>query len=72
MAFSQTDLDNLDKAIARGELLVRIDDKEIKYQTTNEMLVARRFISASLTAQTDPLRTVPRYQLANFADDEFQ
>lgn len=69
MAFTSADLDALDTAIARGELMVRIDDKMITYQNLKDMLLARRFIQSSISAGADSGRTVPRYQLANFADD---
>lgn len=41
MAFSQTDLDALEEAIASGALKVKYADREVTYQATGDMLKAR-------------------------------
>lgn len=41
MAFTQIQLDSLEAAIASGTLEVRIGDKLVKYQTTNDLIRAR-------------------------------
>lgn len=69
MAFTQADLDAIDRAITRGESLVHIDDKEIRYHSIDDMLKAREAISAAVKSATNPDRTVPRFQLADFSDD---
>lgn len=44
MAFTQTDLDNIDKAIASGAKRVRFQDREVEYNSTAGMLKARAYI----------------------------
>lgn len=70
MALSQADLDNLDAAIASGTLIARINDKEIRYQTSGDMLAARQMIVATLAAAATPDRVIPRHQLADFSDSD--
>jgi hypothetical protein len=42
MAWTQSDIDTIERAIAGGELRVRFPDgSEVQYQTTSEMLKAR-------------------------------
>lgn len=64
MAFTQADVDAIDRAIASGELLVRIDDKETRYQNADDLLKRRNQILSVLQN-----RSSARYQLANFSDD---
>jgi hypothetical protein len=40
MAWTQTDIDKLKAAIASGARRVRYNDREIEYQTTDDMLKA--------------------------------
>lgn len=56
MAYTQSDLDNLDKAIAKGYLTVRHSDgKQITYRTVDEMVKARDLIKKEL-AKSDGKR----------------
>lgn len=49
MAFTKTDLDSIEDAIASGALRVRFaDGREVYYQTSAEMLRVRAAIAASL------------------------
>jgi hypothetical protein len=48
MAFTQTDLDTLNAAIATGTRSVRYGDKQVDYKTLDEMLRARQIIMAEL------------------------
>ena len=41
----------LDLAIASGELRIRLDNREIMYQSTSQMLKARKHIAGVLMAQ---------------------
>jgi hypothetical protein len=50
MAFTQTDLDSLDRAIAGGELEVRLEGRQVKYRSTAELLQARSFIQQQVAA----------------------
>lgn len=50
MAWTQTDLDNIEKAIAKGYLSVRHSDgKTITYRSTDELLKARDRIKQQLS-----------------------
>ena len=50
MAYTQTDLDAIDSAIASGELEVSEGDKRVKYRSMNELQKARGFIAGQLAA----------------------
>lgn len=50
MAWTQADLDAVEKAIAAGELSVRLGDMSITYRGTRELLDARDAIKAELTS----------------------
>ena len=50
MALTQTDLDNLDTAIATGELRVESQGRSITYRSVEELLKARAHVSAALAA----------------------
>jgi hypothetical protein len=72
MAFTQTDLDAVDTAIASGALTVRhADGRMVTYREMGELLKARDLIASALAAATSGAgssRLYPRHQLANFAD----
>lgn len=69
MAYTQTDLDNLDKAIADGNLTVRVADRLVTRRSIDELLKMRAHVAASLAGQSNPRRTYPRFQQATFADE---
>ena len=69
MAFSTTDLDAINRAIASGELSVRIDGRSVEYRTIDELIKARDIIKADLDSQASTARAYPRHQLADFSDD---
>ena len=48
MAWSQTDLDNLEKAIALGTRRVKYSDKEVEYNSFADMMKARDAIRKEL------------------------
>ena len=48
MAFSQTQLDALEEAIATGSTRVKYADKEVEYRSLSEMLRLRDIIRRSL------------------------
>ena len=60
MAISQTDLDNLDSAIASQELEVEFDGRKIKYRSTAELLAARVHVEGILRARAP--RQATRFQ----------
>lgn len=53
MAFTQTQLDALDAAIASGELTVKYDGREVTYRSFDQLVKARNFVA-------DRLPTAPR------------
>ena len=57
MAFTQSQLDALEAAIATGTLEVRIGDKMVRYQTTVEMIRARDLLRDQLNAANPTSRT---------------
>lgn len=69
MAFSTTDLDAINRAIASGELVVRVDGRSVEYRTIDELIKARDIIKADLDSQASSARAYPRHQLADFSDD---
>ena len=52
MAYSQTDLDRINKAIASGTMTVEIDGQRISYRTMAELMAAKRDITAELAASS--------------------
>lgn len=48
MAWTQTDLQTLEAAIASGARIVRYGDKEVTYQTLDQMRALRREMQAEL------------------------
>lgn len=69
MAFSQSDLTNIESAIASGVKKAVIDGKEVQYQDLPAMLLARDLIKSSLAAQQTPSKSYPRFQKADFSED---
>ena len=51
MALSQTDLDNLDAAIASGELTVEFNGRKITYRSISELLKARNHVAQAIGQQ---------------------
>lgn len=52
MAYTQTDLDTLDAAIASGHRVVHVEGRRVEYGTTAELLSARAHVAAQLTKTT--------------------
>ena len=50
MAFTQTDLDNINAAIATGELLVEVNGRKVQYRSMDDLVKARAIITADLAA----------------------
>jgi hypothetical protein len=53
MAWSQSDLDAINMAIANGAKRVRYQTHEVEYQTMNDLLRARDLIKAEVEAPVD-------------------
>jgi len=62
MSFTRSDLDALDRAIASGELQVRIQDRMVTYRSLDELLRARRAVRQALSGRR------PGHALADFSD----
>ena len=58
MAWTQTDLDDLDAAIALGALKVKYADKEVTYRSLSEMRELRREMARQLAGTTRRRRRV--------------
>ena len=54
MAFTLTDLQNIEKAMASGERRVKIADKEVEYRSLSEMLTMYRLIQKELNPAASP------------------
>lgn len=50
MAFTQSQLDAIDSAIASGELKVAFDGREVVYRSMDDLMKARLTIKSSLEA----------------------
>lgn len=46
MAYTQADLDRLDRAIVSEELEVEVDGQRVRYRTTAELMAARQHVAA--------------------------
>jgi len=68
MAFTSADIDALDRAIASGELIVRMGERMVTYRSLDELLKARDAILSQIAAAAASSRAYPRFQLAEFAD----
>lgn len=60
MSFTQTDLDNINAAIAAGEMTVETQGRRVTYRSIDELLKARATIQADMatgaSASTSPRR----------------
>jgi hypothetical protein len=58
MAISQSDIDNLDQAIATAELTVTVDGKDVTYRSVGELKRAREHLVNLLSVQAGTRRPV--------------
>jgi hypothetical protein len=54
MAFSESDIDNLEAAIARGVRKVKQGEEEVEYRSLAEMKETLRTLKASVSPVTSP------------------
>ena len=66
MAYTQTDIDNLERAIAMGELKVSLADHEVTYRSIDDLKAALAFVESRIAQQSAP-SSGPRHQLADFS-----
>lgn len=52
MAFTQAQLDALDKALGEGALVVKYEDKQIEYRSLDEMMRLRNTMRRELSGAT--------------------
>ena len=50
MAFTQTDLDNINAAIATGEMTVEVNGRRVTYRSISDLERARSIIQGDLAA----------------------
>lgn len=60
MAWTQTDLDKLNKAIASGKTRVQFSDRTVEYRSLDEMLRVRSMIVGEV-GKSKTTRVSPRY-----------
>lgn len=60
MAYQQRDLDIVERAIARGEKIVRYSDRTVEYRTVDELIQARDLIRSELVKAAGPRSRVTR------------
>lgn len=74
MAFTQDDIDAIDRAIATGELKVRLSApggsyREVEYRSMDDLIMARTLMIRQAATAAGTPRRVPRFQVAVFADE---
>lgn len=66
MVYTKTDLDNLDVAIASGELSVNINGRNVTYRSIDELMKARRHVAALLEGRRGPTFGGAGFSVARF------
>jgi hypothetical protein len=66
MALTQTDLDNLDAAIATGELEVESQGRRVKYRSIADLIDARKHIASMLAESSTTTKPRAAYRV-NFS-----
>lgn len=56
MAITQQDIDKIDRAIAKGERIVRFADRTVEYRSVDELIKAKNALLAELSKATSPRR----------------
>lgn len=69
MAYTVTDLTNLEAAIATGQLTVKYDGKEITYRSIDDLIKARDFVRGELIAAGTITDTTIRRSVTSFSKD---
>jgi hypothetical protein len=60
MAFTQTDLDNINAAIATGDLSVEVNGRKLVYRSMDDLLKARAIIIDDIAAAASSVSTIRR------------
>lgn len=61
MAWTAQDVDRLKAAIARGQQSVRLGDRQVTYQSVDDMLKALSRMEAEIAAAASPQPATRRY-----------
>lgn len=61
MSWAQSDLDNLEKAIAEGALTVQYKDKMITYRSLKDMLSLREIMKREINGESNFKKIQPYY-----------
>lgn len=61
MAFTQTQLDVLDAAIAEGVLTVKYQDRQVTFRSLDEMVRTRKMMADSLKTTATSTRENPMF-----------
>ncbi|MFV2946434.1 phage head-tail joining protein [Pseudomonas japonica] len=61
MAYTQKHLDAVERAIARGEKVVRYEDRTVEYRSVDELIRARDVIRTELAQATGQRSRVVRF-----------
>lgn len=64
MAYTQTDLDAIDAAIASGELRVQIDNRDVTYRSIDDLKKARSFIASQMASAAGTSARAYKYNFA--------
>ncbi len=62
MAWTQTDLDKIEAAMATGQRRVRLNGREVEYHSIDQMIKARDAIQASITRASSGVRRPTSYR----------
>lgn len=68
MAYTTEQLTVLEAAIASGQLSVRYADRQVTYQTLQDMQNLRQVMLREISATNGTGHTQPRHMLADFSD----
>lgn len=60
MAYTKADLARVERAIARGEKIVRYEDRTVEYRTVDELVQARNLIQSELVRGAGPRSRLTR------------
>lgn len=69
MAYTQTQLDTLEAAIAEGTLKVEYGDKKVEYRSLNEMIRIRDIMKAELNGLPKQKRTYASFSKGTHPND---
>lgn len=69
MAYTTTQLQALEDAIASGELTVTYEGKTVTYRSIKDLMAARDFVKGELEAAGTITETYPRRSYAAYSKD---